>query len=52
MAERKAIARRDALIAQGGFLELERLGRTRNSTPGAVERRADVLQIRHRALLG
>src|SRR5205823_7207156 len=43
---RKAIAGRDALVAQGGFLELERLGRRAElQVRRAVEPRADVLQI-------
>src|SRR2546428_8902401 len=42
----KAIAGRDALVAQGGFLELERLGRRAElQVRRAVEPRADVLQI-------
>src|SRR5437879_2230637 len=42
----KAIAGRDALVAQGGFLELERLGRrTELQVRRAVEPGADVLQI-------
>jgi hypothetical protein len=42
----KAIAGRDALVAQGGFLELERLGRrTELQVRRALEPRADVLQI-------
>src|ERR671929_2064671 len=46
VAVRKAIARRDALVAQGGFLELERLGRRAElQVRRAVEPRADVLQI-------
>src|SRR5256885_5099234 len=46
VAVRKAIAGRDALIAQGGFLELERLGRSAElQVRRAVEPRADVLQI-------
>src|SRR5256885_9531701 len=46
VAVRKAIAGRDALVAQGGFLELERLGRRTELQVGrAVEPRADVLQI-------
>src|SRR5205823_8124162 len=60
MAVRKAIAGRDALVAQGGFLELECLGRRAElQVRSAVEPRADVLQIlfdvpereRHRAIL-
>src|SRR2546423_825803 len=46
VAVRKAIARRDALVAQTGFLELERLGRRAElQVRRAVELRADVLQI-------
>jgi hypothetical protein len=46
VAVRKAIAGRDALVAQGGFLEVERLGRrTELQIRRAVEPRADVLQI-------
>ena len=46
MAVRKAIARRDALVAQGGALELERLGRGAElQVRRTVESRADVLQI-------
>src|SRR5438876_415820 len=46
VAVRKAIAGRDALVAQGGFLELERLGRRAElQIRRAVEPRADVLQI-------
>src|SRR5207302_3722653 len=46
VAVRKATAGRDALVAQGGFLELERLGRRAElQVPSAVEPRADVLQI-------
>src|SRR5207244_2629306 len=46
VAVRKAIARRDTLVAQGGFLELERLGRRAElQVRSAVEPRADVLQI-------
>src|ERR671935_1335988 len=46
MAVWKAIAGRDALVAQGGFLELERLGRSAElQVRGAVEPRAEVLQI-------
>src|SRR4029450_10919086 len=42
----KAIAGRDALVAQGGFLELERLGRRAElQIRSAVEPRADVLEI-------
>src|SRR5262249_26853845 len=42
----KAIAGRDALIAQAGFLELERLGRQAElQVRRAVEPGADVLQI-------
>src|SRR5436305_11022480 len=46
VAVRKAIAGRHALVAQGGFLELERLGRRAELQVGrAVEPGADVLQI-------
>src|SRR5919197_385986 len=46
VAVRKAIAGRDALVAQGGFLEIERLGRRAElQVRRAVEPRADVLQI-------
>src|SRR6059058_3449632 len=46
VAVRKAIAGRDALVAQGGFLELERLRRRAElQVRRAVEPRADVLQI-------
>src|SRR5207248_2797062 len=46
VAVRKAIAGRDALVAQGGFLERERLGRCAElQVRRAVEPRADVLQI-------
>src|SRR5215510_7729524 len=46
VAVRKAIAGRDTLIAQGGLLELERLGRRAElQVRHAVEPRADVLQI-------
>jgi len=46
VAVRKAIAGRDALVAQGGFLELERLGRRAElQVRRAVEPRAHVLQI-------
>src|SRR6059036_3909847 len=46
VAVRKAIAGRDALVAQGGLLELERLGRRAElQVRGAVEPRADVVQI-------
>src|SRR3954464_15317530 len=46
VAVRKAIARRDALVAQAGLLELERLGRQAElQVRRAVEPRADVLQI-------
>src|SRR6266508_1865023 len=46
VAVRKAIAGRDALVAQGGFLERERLGRRAElQVRRAVEPRADVLQI-------
>src|SRR6266702_4202203 len=42
----KAIAGRDALVAQAGFLELERLGRQAElQVRRAVELRAEVLQI-------
>src|SRR5204862_6693350 len=47
VAVREAIAGRDALVAQGGFLELERLGRRAElQVRIAVEPGADVLQIR------
>jgi hypothetical protein len=47
VAVRKPIAGRDALVAQGGLLELERLGRRAElEVRRAVEPRADVLQIR------
>jgi hypothetical protein len=40
------MAGRDTLVAQGGFLELERLGRRAElQVRRAVEPRADVLQI-------
>src|SRR5919197_1918539 len=43
---RKAIAGRDALVAQGGLLELERLGSSAElEVRRAVEPRADVLEI-------
>src|SRR5215218_10987188 len=46
VAVRKAIAGWDALVAQGGLLELERLGRRAElQVRSAVEPRADVLQI-------
>src|SRR5256885_13940201 len=46
VAVRKAIAGRDALVAQAGFLELERLGRRAElQVRRAVEFRADVLKI-------
>src|SRR5213083_2315448 len=46
VAVRKAIAGWDALVAQGRFLELERLGRRAElQVRRAVEPRADVLQI-------
>src|SRR2546423_1273248 len=46
VAVRKAIAGRDALVAQGGFLELERLGRRAElQVRRTVEPRTDVLQI-------
>src|SRR5437763_2839308 len=46
VAVRKAIAGRDALVAQGGFLELERLRRRAElQVRRAVKLRADVLQI-------
>src|SRR5438874_3453589 len=46
VAVREAIAGRDALVAQGGFLELQRLGRRAElQVRCAVEPRADVLQI-------
>src|SRR6478672_2562797 len=46
VAVRKAIAGRDALVAQAGVLELERLGRHAElQVRRAVEPRADVLQI-------
>src|SRR5438128_10184826 len=60
VAVRKAIAGWDALVAQGGFLERERLGRRAElQVPRAVEPGADVLQIllkvpereRHAAIL-
>jgi hypothetical protein len=44
VAERKAIAGRDALVAQAGFLELERLGRRAElQVRRAAEPSADVL---------
>src|SRR5579859_4694195 len=47
VAERKAIAGRDALVAQSGLLELEPLGRHAElQVRRAAEVRADVLQIR------
>src|SRR5204863_9334106 len=46
VAVRKAIAGRHALVAQGGFLELERLGRRAElQVRRAIEPSADVLQI-------
>src|ERR687897_1437684 len=46
VAVRKAIAGRDALVAQPGLLELERVGRQAElQVRRAVEPRADVLQI-------
>jgi hypothetical protein len=46
VAVRKAIAGRDALVAQAGVLELERLGRRAElQVRRAVELRAEVLQI-------
>src|SRR6266567_3629053 len=46
VAVRKAIAGRDALVAQAGFLEFERLGRRAElQVRRAVEPRAEVLQI-------
>src|SRR5207253_1811740 len=46
VAVRKAIAGRDALVAQGRFLELERLGRSAElQVRRAVEPRAEVLEI-------
>jgi hypothetical protein len=46
VAVREAIAGRDALVAQGGFLEVERLGRrTELQIRRAVEPGPDVLQI-------
>src|SRR3989475_4438134 len=46
VAVRKAIAGRDALVAQGGFLELERLGRQAElQVQRAVKPGADVLNI-------
>src|SRR5213076_1661871 len=60
VAVRKAIARRDALVAQAGLLELERVGRqAKLEIRRAVDVRSDVLQVllevpereRHRAIL-
>src|SRR5436305_6868405 len=46
VAVRKAIAGRDALVAQAGFLELERLGRpAKLQVRRAIEPRADVSQV-------
>src|SRR3712207_3789305 len=46
VAVRKAIAGRDALVAQAGLLELERLGRQAElQVRRAVESRPDVLQV-------
>src|SRR5918996_3653415 len=46
VAVRKAIAGRDALVAQAGFLELERLGRQAElQVRRAVEPGPDVLQV-------
>src|SRR5467141_4372081 len=46
VAVRKAIVGRDALVAQGGLLELERLGRRAElQVRRAVEPRAEVVQI-------
>src|SRR2546421_11627291 len=46
VAVRKAIAARDTLVAQGGFLELQRLRRSAElQVLRAVKIRADVLQI-------
>src|SRR4051812_9698648 len=46
VAVRKAIAGRDALVAQAGFLELERLGRHAElQVRRAVEPGAEILQI-------
>ena len=46
VAVRKAIAGRNPLVAQAGFLELERLGRCAElEVRRAVEPRAEVLQI-------
>src|SRR5207248_4078683 len=46
VAIRKAIAGRDALVAQAGFLELERLGRQAElQVRRAVEPGPDVLQV-------
>src|SRR5213594_3493781 len=46
VAVRKAMAGRDALVAQAGLLELERLGRQAEfKVRRAIEPRADVLQI-------
>src|ERR671919_500214 len=48
VAVRKAIAGRDALVAQAGLLELERLGRQAElQVRRAVEPGPDVLQVRH-----
>src|SRR4029077_12466472 len=46
VAVRKAIAGRDALVGQAGFLELERLGRSAKlQVRRAIEHLADVLEI-------
>src|SRR5829696_1688718 len=46
VAVRKAIAGRDALVAQAGLLELERVSRQAElQVRGAVESRPDVLQV-------
>src|SRR5260370_37313589 len=46
MAVRKAIAARDALVAQAGLLQLERLGRQAElKVRGAVEPGSEVLQV-------
>src|SRR5256885_10387634 len=46
VAVRKAIAGRDALVAQAGSLELERLGRQAElKVRGAVEPGSEVLQV-------
>src|SRR5205807_10442009 len=46
MAVRKAIAGRDALVAQAGLLQLERLGRQAElKVRGAVEPGSEVLQV-------